>query len=248
MPVLFCLPSSSCPVMNVLSFLSCPGCLILSALSWQPCSASLAAHGCPVSFPVLPVLFSLFYFACHVLLSSPACPVLPVLSGCPILSVLPWLSYTSSHVLAALCWQSSAFSPVLRSCAGSPVLAVRCWQSCAGSPVLTVPFLFCLSCSAGFVCLSSSVYPVLPCPVRPVLSTCPVLVVLSFRSCPGCLMLTVMLCQPCLGSFVWAVLGMWTNGSMAIGLTKILYIRLSILSIKKKKSFTGMDRYCRWST
>jgi hypothetical protein len=177
MPVLFCLPSSSCPVMNVLSFLSCPGCLILSALSWQPCSASLAAHACPVSFPVLPVLFSLFYFACHVLLSSPACPVLPVLSGCPILSVLPWLSYTSSHVLAALCWQSSAFSPVLRSCAGSPVLAVRCWQSCAGSLFFVLPVLFCRFCLPIQFCLSCSALSCSACPI--------------YLSCFGCYIFSV---------------------------------------------------------
>jgi hypothetical protein len=99
---------------------------------------------------------------------------------------------------------------------GSPVLIVLSCQ-----PYLAVlSVLFCPSCPACLLLLSSSDCPVLPVlfclsysvsPVLPVLffiscSECPALTVLSFLSCPGCLILAAMRWPCCPGSPVQEVL------------------------------------------
>jgi hypothetical protein len=99
----------------------------------------------------------------------------------PALPVLPWLSYLSNHMLAALS---------LKSCPGSLVLAVLSWQSCSAYPFLH--FLFCLSCLPVILYRSCSACPVLFCLSYPLVLPwrCIVLAVLSrqpwcWQSCPG---------------------------------------------------------------
>jgi hypothetical protein len=136
---------SGCSVPAVLSRLDFPGSR-LQAVLYGPDSPVLEVAFC------LHCLLSLFLLIHW--LSCPGCLVLTC-PGSHFLvsynSILLWLSYPSSPVLAALSWQSCPGSPVLdypgcpvlavlswQACPGSCVLAVRSWQSCPGSPVLTV--------------------------------------------------------------------------------------------------------------
>jgi hypothetical protein len=113
----------------------------LAFLSWPSCQGVL----------VLLVLFCLSHSGCPFLaVLFYSCPIIMAVlyAGYPLLSDLPWLSYTTSPVLAALSWQ-------FRPCC--PVQMVLSLQSCFGS--LLLPVLFCLSCSVCPFCLSCSRCP-----------------------------------------------------------------------------------------
>jgi hypothetical protein len=179
------------------SFLFCPGCLILAVICWHPCLDSSWQF-----FParsVLPV---------SIWLPRSGCRVLAFCSGRLLFFFLPWLSFPSIPVLAAIFWQPCPSRPVLevlswQSCSACPVLAVLLRLSSPFCPLLTVlpwvsypgnpvpPFQSCLPCSACPVlsvhfCVSCSACPVLPVlfclPVLPVLF--PVLFWLLFSGCP----------------------------------------------------------------
>ncbi len=121
-------------------------------------------------------------------LSCPACSVLPVLFC---------LSCSSSPVLPVLFFVS--YSACL-SCSVYPVLPVLICLSCSACPVSPVlfclPVLFCMSCSACHV------------------SACPVLIVLSWLSCPGFPVMVVLVCQsrsgyPILAVMFWLAFLSW---------------------------------------
>jgi hypothetical protein len=84
LPVLFCLPSSSCRVPAVFSFLSSPGCPVLAVSSGSPVLAALFCQSCSAS----PVLTFLSFLPC------PGCLILAVLpclcSGIPV-NVNQWI-------------------------------------------------------------------------------------------------------------------------------------------------------------
>jgi hypothetical protein len=129
-----------------------------------------------------------------------------------LLSVLPYLSYPCSRLLAALSWH--------------PVLTVLSWKSCHGSFVRPVPFWLSFSNCLVLAVLfwlpnpvlsypSCSVLPVLfclfrsACPVLPILfclSCSPVLFCLSVLPVPYCLSVLFCLSCSCL-SCPWSPVG-----------------------------------------
>ncbi len=192
------LPCSDCPLPAALSWQSRAGNPVLSVLFCLPCS------GCPFclsrsSCSVLNVPFcpsSPFCLALAVL-SKQSCagsPVLAVLScsGFPILLVLPWLSNLCSPVVAALSWQSFSACPVPAASPFCPLFAVLYWQPGFACQVLPIRYCLSFSVSVHFPLSCSA------CQVLPAQFCLCVLVVLSFRSCPGCL-LAVLSWQPCPG-------------------------------------------------
>ncbi len=128
-----------------------------------------------------------------------ACPCMlhfhAVCLCCMPMSMLHFMSYPGSPVLAALSVKSGH---------GGPVLEVWSWKSFPGSIIL--PVLFCLSSSPCHVCPSCFACLVLPdlfclsfsaCPFYLSCSACPVLYVLFCQSCSACLVLPVLFCFSC---------------------------------------------------
>jgi hypothetical protein len=150
---------------------SCFGRPALDVLSSESCSAlSFSAD------PVLAVMFRLSF------------------AFCSLFSVLPWLSYSGSPVLAVVQFclysLSSCACPVLPFLFCLSVMLVLFYLPNSACPLL--PVLFCLSSSACpllpvLCCLSSSTCPVLPVPFCMSCSCYSFLAVDSSLSCPGVL-------------------------------------------------------------
>ncbi len=143
---LFCLSCSPCPIYSACPILHVPICLCLCACPIYP-----SCVACPILRvpPVMAVTAFMSWQSCVIILvlcvvSSSACPALPVLFCCSTLSVLFhfWWCRSGCPVLVVPFWLSFSGCPVLTVAVLScrPVQAVLFWISRHGHPVLAVQF------------------------------------------------------------------------------------------------------------